>query len=427
MNTPTDAALLRRTAAITLTRIALLGCWFVAIIWAYRQIGARPDGVVQAGVLALALAGLKLFSSALSDPLDMDVARQVPVLLADDPDKAVAVWRAAQQIRLGLGVVIVVLAVLLARPIAAMFLRDPTLGPVVMLAGGGAALEIQFRGYLSDCQSRERFGRFLIYEGGLQFLRILGLVVIAVGVGLDASGFLLAYGGATLGMVAICFGFSGAARQRLWLFNRRVSIASWSYLRWVAPAMLLSAVVERLDLFMLTSLRGPADAGLYGALLPLLLVPEMVAGFATHALQPRIAEMHARGVFKAFWASLVRFTLPVALLTALGVAVFAQDLIGLTIGPAYLAAAPVLRVLAAAVLLWVGIVPVALALVVMTRPRATLAITLVQAVVVTVAGVLLIPPLGALGAAWAVLAMRMTAGAMICAAALVAPRSGVAA
>jgi len=421
--TLTNRQLAQRTLGVTFGRIALLGFWFVAVVWSYRQIGAQPDGIAQAGFLALALAGLKLFSSALSDPLDTDVLRQVPVLLTTDPPRAVAVWRSAQQLRLAISIVLVAAAVLLAHPIAAQFLDDATQAPVVMLAGSAAALEILFRGHLADCQSRNRFARFLTYEGGLQALRILGIVAAALWFGLNARTFLTAYAFATLVMLCVAFLGTSPDRRALWRVDVNVTRNSLAYLRWVAPAMLLGAVVERVDLFLLTALRGAQEAGLYGALLPLLLVPEVVAGFATHALQPRISEMQGSRAFLSFWAALLKFTLPIALAAILGVILLAEPLISLTIGPAFLDAAPVLRVLATAVLLWVGVVPVALALVVMSRPRITLAITAVQAVVVVTAGLALIPDHGALGAAWAVLTMRVAAGLMICAAALYPPRT----
>lgn len=136
----TNRQLARRTIGVTLGRIALLGFWFVAVVWSYRQIGAQADGVAQAGFLALALAGMKMFSSALSDPLDTDVLRQVPLFVSADPQRAVAVWRSAQQLRLGIAVVLVGAGVLFASPIAARFLANAAQAPLVILAATAAAL-----------------------------------------------------------------------------------------------------------------------------------------------------------------------------------------------------------------------------------------------------------------------------------------------
>lgn len=405
--------LMRRTILVTGGRIALLALWFVAITLVYRQIGGLPDGLSQAGVLAFSLAAIKMFTTALGDPLDLDVVRRVPPILADDPALAVSIWRAAQQIRTGLALVVMLLALLLAHPIATRVFGDPGWAPALMLAGGAAAGEMLFRGYLSDFQSRERFGLFLTLEAGLQGTRIFLVMALFLSGALTTLSFLAVYTLSTAIVVVVAYLASGRERRALWVISRDVSLETWTYIRWVAPAMIVSAVTERLDIFLLSSLRGPVESGLYGALLPLILVPEVVIGFATGVLQPRVADLHARGRLLAFWGSICRLTVPIAVLSALIVWFFADTLISISIGPSYLGAAPALRILFGAVMAWFAVVPVALAFVVMTQPRATLAITLVQAVFVIGIGLLLIPDKGALGAAMAVFIMRVGTGAMI--------------
>lgn len=415
------ASALRRAAVVTVLRIGLLGLWFLMLIWAYREIGRAPDGLAEAGVLALLMAGIKLFTSALSDPFDLHVVAHVPAL--GHEAARVAVWRAAQQGRLAAAAVVLLAGMVLADPVARLALDAPEAVDAVRLAALAAALEMIYRGYLSDNQSRERFGRFLMLEAALQTLRICGLLAVAHLLGLTAAGFLLAYAAATGASLALGIALSGRARLRLWQVVPRDLAECWGYIRWIGPAMLLAAVVERLDIFLLASLHGAAEAGIYGALLPLLLVPEMVAGFAAHALQPRIAGLHAQGRLLDFWGSVLQWTVPLAAVIAVGVALFPGWVIEVTIGPAYADAAPVLRLLFIAVMAWVGVVPVALSVVAMARPKATLAITLAQAVLVGGAGLALIPAQGATGAALAVLIMRLGVGAMICGVALRLPKA----
>ncbi|WP_149141531.1 lipopolysaccharide biosynthesis protein [Gemmobacter caeruleus] len=421
--TETLAPALRRAAVVTVLRIGLLGLWFFALIRAYRAIGDLPGGLAEAGTLALLMAGIKLFTSALSDPFDLRVVGQVPAL-AEGPAR-VAIWRAAQQGRLLAAALVLLAGLALAGPLARHLLHAPDAAGAVRLAALAAALEMAYRGYLSDNQSRERFGRFLALEAALQLLRIAGLLIVARVAGLTAAGFLFAYAGATALVLLPAILLSGAARARLWQVVPGDLAACWAYLRWIVPAMLLAALVERLDIFLLTSLRGAAEAGLYGALLPLLLVPEMVAGFAAHALQPRIAEMMARGQLLRFWGGVLRLTVPLAALVGLGVALLPGAVIAATIGPAYAEAAPALRLLVLAVMAWVAVVPVPLSAVAMARPRLTLTITVVQAGLIAVAGLALIPSHGATGAAVAVLIMRLGVGAMVCAAALRLPAEPV--
>jgi len=182
--------------------------------------------------------------------------------------------------------------------------------------------------------------------------------------------------------------------------------------------MIIAAITERLDIFMLSAFKGPVESGLYGAILPLILVPEVAIGFAVSVLQPRVADLYEKGQLFEFWMAICRLTVPLAVASALFVWLFADSIINLTIGPTYLEAAPVLRILFLAVMLWFSVVPVAVAFVVMTLPRATLAITVLQAVLIVTAGFLMIPGMGATGAATALLMMRVFSGTMICIAAV---------
>jgi O-antigen/teichoic acid export membrane protein len=406
-----------QTIVVSGVRIFYLGLWFVAITAAYRHLGALQGGAAQAGLLAFALASIKMVTTAFGDPLDLDVVRRVPPILGAAPDRAVEVWRAAQQIRIGFALAVATLAAVFAAPIAGIFLHDRTWSAPIALAGAAAAMEFLYRGYLSDYQSREHFNRLLALEGMLQGFRILSVIALLVSGRLTATSFLIAYALSTFLVCVAAYAVSDGARKRIWKFSAVTSIETWRYVRWVAPAMILSAVIERLDIFLLTSLRGPSESGLYGALMPLLLVPEMVIGFAMVVLQPRVADLYAKGGLFDLWANVCRITAPVAVLGCFVVFFFADTIINLTIGPAYLESTPVLKVLTIAVMSWFAVVPVALSFVVMTQPRATLAICVIQAVIVVASACFLIPAYGALGAALSVLLMRLATGAIICAAA----------
>jgi len=418
------STLLGRTAVVSGIRIFYLGLWFVAITVAYRHLGTLPDGIAQVGLLTFALASIKMVTTALGDPLDLDVVRRVPPILAADPHRAVQAWRAAQQIRTGLAAAVFALAVLLAVPIARVFLHDREWSTAVVLAGGAAAFEFVYRGYLADCQSRERFDRLLLLEGALQGFRIVSVTALWIGGALTASSFLAAYLLSALCVCLMAYVLSDAARRRLRTFSAEASLETWRYVRWVAPALMVSAVVERLDIFLLTSLRGPAEAGFYGALMPLLLVPEMVMGFAMVVLQPRVADLAKHGGGLELWSSVCRLTVPLSAVASLVVFLFAEPLIRMTIGPAYLQSVPVFKLLFVAVMCWFAVVPVALSFVVMMQPRATLVICLFQAVVVGTAGFLLIPAYGATGAAVSVFVMRLLTGVVICGAAYHRLRGG---
>ena len=407
--------LLWRTGLVTAGRIGLLALWFVAITLFYRQLGHSPDGLAQAGVLAFALAAIKMFTIALGDPLDMDVVRRVPPILKKAPGEALVIWRTAQQLRILLALALILLGALLARPIALSLLQDAKWAPTVFLAATAAGCELLYRGYLSDFQSREKFGRFLMLEAVLQATRICAIAFLWLTGRLGVTQFLLAYTLSTLAVAIGAFVLSSGAQKQLQRFCARTGLETWRYVRWIAPAMILGAVIERLDLFMLTSLRGPVEAGLYGALIPLIMVPEVVIAFSVNALQPRIADLGSHGGLLGLWIGVSRVTVPLAIAGAAFVFFFAEEIILLTLGSGYIASAPALRILFIAVMIWFATVPVPMSYVVMVRPRASLGIVLVQTVFMVVTGWIAITRFGALGVAVSVLLTRSLTAMMICA------------
>ncbi|MBX3568073.1 MAG: oligosaccharide flippase family protein [Rhizobiaceae bacterium] len=416
------SALLGRTLIVTAVRIVYLALWFVAITAAYRHLGQLPDGLAQAGILAVALATIKMVTTALGDPLDLDVVRRVAPALHDDPDEALAAWRAAQQIRLLLAAVVLAGALLLAKPVADRLLHDASWSTPILLAGVAAAMEFVYRGYLADYQSRERFGSLLRLEGLLQILRVASVGGLLLADRLTASAFLMAYAASVSVAAVSAYALSDRGRRRVWVWSPAATRKTLDYVRWVAPALMLSAVVERLDLLLLSGMRGPEQSGLYGALMPLLLVPEMVVGLAMVVLQPRVADLAAKGKLLDLWVGVCKLTVPLAAAATVVVLLFAEPLIGLTIGPAYRDSGLVLRLLFVAAMFWVAVVPVALSFVVMTQPRATLLVCALQGVLVLLAGSILIPEHGAVGAAISVLVMRVTTGLVLCGVALHALR-----
>jgi O-antigen/teichoic acid export membrane protein len=409
-----DRLLIKRTVLVTGGRIFFLGLWFVALTAAYRHLGKLEGGLAQAGVLAFTLASIKLVTTALGDPLDLDVVRRVPPVLASDPRQAIDVWRAAQQFRLFFGAIVVCAAFIAAGPVAMWVLDGAPAARAIVIGGAAAAAELVYRGYLADYQSRERFSSFVGLEGMLQVIRVASVFTLMLWGGLSVTTFLAAYALSTFAVVIFAFGVAEPERKRLWTFDLTSTVETWRYIRWIAPAMILSAVVERLDIFLLASLRGASEAGMYGALMPIILIPEMVIGFASGVLQPRVADLAARGRLLPFWFAVCRITVPLALIGCIVAIWLSGTMIHLSIGDAYLPAARVLTILLLAVLFWFAFVPVALSYVVMMQPRTTLLICVVQAVIVLMCGLYLIPRYGTLGAALSVAIMRCVIGSVIC-------------
>lgn len=410
-----DRGIVVKAGLVAAARIVLLGIWFLILVRTYAEVGRLADGLAEAAAIALALAAIKAVVGALGDPLDMEALRRLPLALRESAE-AFAL-RLADRLRLRLAVAALTALVAAASGAAAALIGAGRLAETAALVGLAAAAELVYRGFLNAAQAREDFRRLVALEASLQGLRAVLLGGLALAGWLDARAFLLAYAAAA-GIVA-CL----AHEPHLRLFDlaraSRAEIAgALGYLRWTVPAMALAAVVERLDVFLLGALRPAADTGPYGAILPLVMIPEVVAGFAMTVLQPRIPVYAADGRLLRFWRGIVLLAAPCCLAAFAVIAAFAEPLVRLTVGPAYLAAAPALVILSAGTLFWLAFVPVAQGFVMMIHPRATFLVCLAQAAASVVMCVALIPSYGLVGAALAAASVKVAVGVALCAATL---------
>jgi O-antigen/teichoic acid export membrane protein len=233
----------------------------------------------------------------------------------------------------------------------------------------------------------------------------LGLVAVAV---LGGSGALLA------GAWALPWALSaGAAWWWLLRLGRRHAAAAlpvddapppwrefWGFTWPRAVNSLAQLALQRLDIILVTVLSGPAAAAVYTAATRFLVVGQLASTAIATAAQPRLAELLAvgdrastRAVYRSATAWIVLLTWPMYLLCA----VFA-DLVLAVFGDGYDAGRPVVLVLAGATLAATACGMVDMLLNMAGRTSWTLANSLVALAVMVGVDLLLIPPLGILGA-----------------------------
>jgi O-antigen/teichoic acid export membrane protein len=187
---------------------------------------------------------------------------------------------------------------------------------------------------------------------------------------------------------------AGAVWREFWAFTGPRAVNS-----------IAALALQRLDVLLVTVLSGPAAAAVYTAATRFLVAGQLVNQSISTAAQPRLAEVlavddraSASTVYRSATAWIVLLTWPLYLLCA----VFAEAVLSI-FGEGYAAGRPVILVLAAAMLLATACGMVDMLLNMAGRTTWTLANSLVALVVMIVVDLLLIPPLGILGAAigWA--------------------------
>jgi O-antigen/teichoic acid export membrane protein len=193
-------------------------------------------------------------------------------------------------------------------------------------------------------------------------------------------------------------GGSARPRREVW---REFWVFTWPR----AVNSLAALALQRLDVLLVTVLSGPAAAAVYTAATRFLVVGQLVTQSISTAAQPRLAEVlavddraSASTVYRSATGWIVLLTWPLYLLCA----VFAESVLSI-FGEGYSAGRPVILVLAGAMLFATACGMVDMLLNMAGRTAWTLANSLVALVVMVVVDLLLIPPLGILGASigWA--------------------------
>jgi O-antigen/teichoic acid export membrane protein len=253
---------------------------------------------------------------------------------------------------------------------------------------------------LATLQAGERFGRMLFVSlataalklgpvaalwavGGLSLSRALALFVVA------------AYAGLLLSALASWRMWAGAIRH-----GRDTLRGLFTFSRWLIGAMLLGALTSNLDVLALTYLAGAAPAGLYNAGRTLTLPLAFAGGALGAVLLPRLSSMMDRA---RVGRSVRRMTLAAAgggAVAVLALAGAAPLLLRLVYGAQYDGAVPIFQILTLAygiqLITWPGLTM----LLVLDRPDIIAGLSLGALCATALGYALVVPALGAAGAAW---------------------------
>jgi O-antigen/teichoic acid export membrane protein len=185
----------------------------------------------------------------------------------------------------------------------------------------------------------------------------------------------------------------------------RPAVEFWRFTAPRAVASVAQAALQRLDIVLITALRGPAEAAIYAAATRFLVVGQLGSAAISTAVQPRLSALLAHRdlgavntVYRASTCWLVLITWPLYLLFAV-----LSTYVLAVFGGGYAAGAPVMVLLALTMLVATGCGLVDVVLAMAGRTTWNLANALLALALNVVLNLLLIPPLGILGAAiaWA--------------------------
>ncbi|MDP3415506.1 MAG: oligosaccharide flippase family protein [Falsiroseomonas sp.] len=399
-----------RNAALVISgRIGFVALWFLAVLLVYRGLGSDTAGLSEAGLFAIAIACVKIASGCIVDPSDVALMRRAPSLLRDDPEAAYRLFRAAFVLRGGLTAAVVLTLLLFAEIFSRDILGHPEATPLVRFVAAAIVGDMLFRSVMVVLQAAERFKALVLLEGFMQVLRFGSILLLWAFGAIQVELVLASYAAASF--LALLVGAAGLLPRRLFAsprFEAKDLRHLLHFLKWMMPAMVLAAFNERLDILLVFGFAGSDVAGLYGAMLTLALVPDLVAGSLSSLLQPRIARMREEGSYASMLRLFLRISLPLLGVAFLLALLFARPVITLVLGPTYAAETGSFLWLLAGTLIWLAVTPLPMTMVAVHAPAQIALVTAGQLAIVASLGLILLPMHGPVGMAIAVFTTRIS-------------------
>jgi len=399
-------------ARVVRPALAVFGGSAVALLssLAVRAIAARALGPSDLGRLLLAVAIATAWGSAAGLGLNPAAARRVAGhLAAGRPEQARRTARTALAVATGAGVLALVALLAAAAHLAGWLGEgDPTgslagallaiapIAPIAFSLPVGAAMLGISRGFSSVA------GRAWIRDAGGGVLR-LGAVATAASLG---GGLFWVAAGFTLGTVAGDGLFVAWGLTRGWLRRAAAGLDRQLFGGLVPLALIgvLQPVESWMDMLVMGALAPAAAVGIYGIARGIFQALSMLQLSAAHAYLPAAAAAWKEGALGELRRldSRTRLTLVALLWMPVTVCALAPEIpIEWLGGPAYRSAAPILRLLAAAVLVDALFGYRDLALVACEREKAAAGVRLAAAGLGLLLLGLAVPRFGGIGAAGA--------------------------
>jgi O-antigen/teichoic acid export membrane protein len=369
-----------------LGRAAILPAGLLTAIFLARTLGPADFGIynVALSVIVWARMTISMLLNRASIKLISESADWQPLAIA------------LIHIQLLLGTVAGVVA-FLASPVLAIGLGEAALEPVLRVFAIIIPISTLAQAYRNTLNGRRAFRRSALLPVVAETSRFL-LVLLLVGLG--------------LGLMGAAWAALGAACAELWFALRSLRLRLWQrgtvpgkqFLRYSVPLFLdtlAKRLHKRVDLWAVQGLAGATAAGHYSVALSV----NTVGNVFSHALSPvilaTVSEAWALGqkdAARALIRQSLRLTLWLLPFAALGAGA-APALIVLVFGDAYLPAAPLLA--------WLSFSAVALVIMSVTaaifaaagRPGTAFAFNVPLLILALVGYLVLVPRLGAIGAA----------------------------
>ena len=389
-------------------KLVISGFLFLSNILLTRYLGAQAFGIYSS-----CIALIVLISGVVGDTLDLGVLRFVPPSLEKDRPKALLVLKVVFKIKLFTGILFLVLFSPIASDIGSVALQATRSGHLIRLVFLGIIGTMLFKSANVYLQSHQNFGKYLfldfVHTSGklvlITTLIFLNLLTVTYSVVVYAI------------MPLLTFFLSLWIVPRDYLFvkgsQKQTVLEVLFFSKWLIISSLVGAIHSKLDILMLSILRGSEDTGIYAAALNLALIPDVLSSFFTIVFYPKIMPMCHRGEFTQFFHRYLKNMVPLCIIGVILSIAIAKPLILSIYTTGYFESVAIFKILIPGTIFWILVFPLALAFIFFNKPHLTVPIDLATLAIVLLGNLFFIPKYGALGASIITLFSRILVGSFI--------------
>jgi len=172
-------------------------------------------------------------------------------------------------------------------------------------------------------------------------------------------------------------------------------------------ALILSSFNEKMDIFLVSNLLGAGNTGLYGGILAIAMIPDVIGAFFATVLQPKIVGWYRSGEFERYQSVYFKVMMPLGAVVVLILMFYGDLAVPFILGNNYAPASNAFKWLIIGTVFWLVMTPFSMSLVALLQPAKILRTSIGQMVFAIGAGLLLIPLLGITGAGLLIACMRI--------------------
>lgn len=375
---------------------------------------ARALGRYNFGLFSAATAVMTMVVGLADLGIGTSLVKFASSYLEKDQRKAHLVFRATFNIEILISLIILIVGLIIARPLAGLISTEKELVTLLRLAFIAAAAMSMGSYITAVLQSWQSFVKLSLYSVISNVLK-LGLVVLLVILGyLRVFNIMVVYAlvpvfGLILGMIFIPKQF---LREKNLTGEWETFFRLFHFSKWIMLSYLANSVITRIDVLILSRYKGAEAVGIYSAGYQLSMILPLLIGSLVTVLLPQVSKLTHKEEFVFFIKkSLSMSTL--ILIALLPGFIFSKYLIQFFFGVKYLESAGVFNILFLTFIVNLMFNPISTILYTLDKPRIITYANLLQLVISVAGNLILIPIWGIYGAAFTFLGLTIVGSVII--------------